>query len=102
MNILLTGATGLVGQAVTRHLAQQASGHQVYYAVRRPALVGIKKLMQGTPLPFVIVMIALYRYTKLTPKDQYTHTLQRLLHRPPRQLLSFIEEHSKAFQPKPF
>lgn len=60
----------------------------------------IKKLMKGVALPFVIVMIVLYRYTKLTPEDQYAHTLQRLLHRPPKQLLSFIEENSEAFQPE--
>ncbi|NBC09459.1 MAG: NmrA family NAD(P)-binding protein [Bacteroidetes bacterium] len=57
----------------------------------------IKKLIGGTALPFVIIMIILYRYTKLPPKDQYAHTLQRLLHRPPKQLLSFIEENSEAF-----
>jgi uncharacterized protein YbjT (DUF2867 family) len=66
---------------------------------RNPSVVwfAIKKLMGGTALPFVIIMIVLYRYTKLTPKDQSAHTLQRLLHRPPKQLLSFIEENSEAF-----
>ncbi len=38
MNILITGATGQVGRAVTQHLQRLSNHEHIYYAVRKPAL----------------------------------------------------------------
>jgi len=94
----------LVGTSPTDYyqVAGMLSGvlpRDIRYSNPNVVWFAIKQLLNGKSLPFILVMIMLYRYTRLTPKDQYSHALQRLLHRPPKQLQDFIEEHVAAFEP---
>jgi uncharacterized protein YbjT (DUF2867 family) len=73
---------------------------EIHY--RNPSVLRFifRELTNGQSLPFILVMIMLYRYTKLMPEDQSPNDLQSLLSHPPKQLQAFIEEHAEEFQPK--
>ncbi len=80
-------------------LLSEALGREIKYANPNPIWFIFKKMMRGKPFIFAFVQVVLYRFNKVPSKDQYKHTLQRLLQRPPKSLSAFFQEQKDNLQP---
>lgn len=78
-------------------ILSEVLGRPIRYA--RPSSLGflIKKLMRGTPFIFAAVQVVLYWRDQMDLGERYTHTLQRLLGRPPKRLAEFFAENREQF-----
>lgn len=81
-------------------LLSEVAGRSIEY--RNPSLLwfAIQRKIRGDAIVFILVMIMLYRFTRIPPREQYAHSLQRLLHRPPKPLSLFLEEQADTFEPE--
>ncbi|MEQ8705512.1 MAG: NmrA family NAD(P)-binding protein [Phaeodactylibacter sp.] len=76
-------------------VASEALGRPIRYTNPNPFWFIFRKMMRGRSLMFAFIQVVLYRFNRVPPADQYRHTLQRLLNRPPKSLSAFFIEHQE-------
>lgn len=74
-------------------VASEVLGRRIRYSNPSPIWFILKKMMRGRQFMFAFIQVVLYRFNRVPAEDQYRHTLQRLLHRPPKTLSTFFIEH---------
>jgi uncharacterized protein YbjT (DUF2867 family) len=80
-------------------VASESLGRPIRYSNPNPLWFIIRKLMRGRKFMFAFIQVVLYRFNRVPSSDQYRHTLQRLLYRPPKTLHAFFLEHRDELTP---
>lgn len=95
----LTGPEALTYGEVARVLSD-ATGHRVRYrSPSVPAFVAHRREL-GDPLPFALLMVAIYGTARLGLADRVTDTVERILGRPPRNLRTFAADYADELRPR--
>lgn len=92
----LTGSEALDYHAVAGILSEELGRPIVY---REPGLPGFvwRRVQAGTPLPFALVMGAIYTTARLGKAAKVTPDLEQLLGRPPGSLRAFVARERAAW-----
>ncbi|HEY9855421.1 MAG TPA: SDR family oxidoreductase [Stenomitos sp.] len=96
----LTGAEALGYQEVAR-LLTEVLGRRITYANPSILRFVLTKRREGLPMPFVLVMAAIYGTCKLGLAGTLTPDVERLLGRPPRPMREFIQDHRAEWERSP-
>jgi len=81
-------------------IATEGLGRKIQYTNPSPLWFILKKMLRGRKFMFAFVQVLLYRFNRVPAADQYKHTLQKQLHRPPKSLGAFFIEHQEALSEK--
>ncbi len=99
-SIELTGREAFSYSEIAR-LLSHTLGRTITY--RKPGLVRfvVRKIKEGQPLGFVLVMAALYSVARLGKAAGYSPEMEEFLGRPPRTMADFVAENAPLWTPKP-
>ena len=89
----LTGSESLTYHEVARVLSDVTGREIRYRSPSVPAFVARRREL-GDPLPFALLMVAIYGTARLGLAGRATDTVERLLGRPPRDLRTFAEDYA--------
>jgi uncharacterized protein YbjT (DUF2867 family) len=92
----LTGAVALTYGDVAREMTE-VLGKPVRYSNPSPRNFGKEMRRRGTPLPFILVMNALYTVCRVGGAAQVTPDAERLLDRKPIAMRQFIEDYRSVW-----
>ncbi|NRA52123.1 MAG: NmrA family NAD(P)-binding protein [Phaeodactylibacter sp.] len=82
-------------------IISESIGRPIKYTNPSPLWFITKQLIDGQPIKKAVEKLAFYRFNRVPSADQYRHTLQQLLHRPPKTLRNFFIESQDQFAPEP-
>jgi uncharacterized protein YbjT (DUF2867 family) len=95
----LTGSEALTYHEVARVLSEATGRDVTYRSPSVPAFVARRRDL-GDPLPFALLMVAIYGTARLGLAGRVTDTVERVLGRPPRDLRTFAEDHADELRPR--
>jgi uncharacterized protein YbjT (DUF2867 family) len=95
----LTGSEALTYREVARVLSDVTGREVRYRSPSVPAFVAHRRDL-GDPLPFALLMVAIYGTARLGLAGRVTDAVERLLGRPPRDLRTFAEDYAEELRPR--
>jgi len=94
----LTGDDALTYDEVAEILTD-VLGREITYSRPNPLRFAWREWRNGTPLPYVMVMVGIYMPTLLGRTGALTDTTEQLLGRPPRRFREFAEANRRVWMP---